>query len=150
MNANEVKNQFLSFLRKNGIVKEYMDNFMNAGRIKSLIELCDNVPTNDIISYSFDWSTSKQGRGFWLHYHKMWSESDKKSFCSKPPDWMMPYSVGHVFSHQELGNLIVSRTSKGLCQGCVFNEKSGCTNGGQYACTPYGRGDGENVIFKKC
>ena len=148
MSPNALKNQLIYFLRLHGILKQYMDNVSSNGNFPSMLELCERVERKYLIAYSFNWNKSKEGKKYWTHYHNIWVKSGNKKFCKKPDSYMMPYSVGQVIKHPTHGDIVAHETDGG-CSGCVFLIGKHCKNDGSYGCTPYGRGDNKNVIFKK-
>lgn len=149
MNANTLKNQFIKFLRAYGILGEFMRNFEEKSAFSSIVEMFDAVKHKDAVKACFKWSETKEGYEFWNRYHQIWSNTNPARFCSKPDDYMVTHPVGAVIKHEELGELVVT-VVKSSCVGCAFYQKNReCTNGKHYACTPYSRGDRNNVIFKK-
>lgn len=148
MNVNGIKNQLVFFLRENGALAEFMTAFEEERKFASIMELCDSVPPRDIFKHCFTWNKTKNGDKFWVRLHRLWSNGSMR-YCDKPDNWMMVYPVGQSFIVEGFGQLEVVESEKSLCHGCVFLKERCCFNKGMYACTPYSRGDGKQVIFVK-
>lgn len=149
MNVNALKNQFISFLRLNGVIEEFFDNFQKAGVFQSISDLCSSVKREEYVLYAFDWAKSKHGKEFWRRISLMWANSDPNRFCDKPDKYMTPFALGEVVKHEVHGDIVATESKDCACVGCVFSTRTLCTNDGTFGCTPYSRGDRYNVIYKK-
>ena len=126
-----------------------MNNMLTQGRFRSINELCRGRDHKVLIIEAFNWVSSNEGEALWKRIHAVWANSYPIKFCTKPDGYMEAYPVGVPITHPVHG-LIVPERCDGRCVGCVFNEGSrDCLNDGNYGCTPFARGDGEQVIYKK-
>lgn len=150
MTPNGLKNQLIWFLRKNGALSEFMREFEEHSQFASVIEMCDAVKWYEIFKYCFTWNNTTNGRSFWARLDKLWVNGNPMSYCDKPDDYMMTYSIGQVIDAGEDGMIEVREAVDCTCKGCVFSVHSvDCGNKHRYSCTPYSRGDAKQVIFKK-
>ena len=71
---------FFKWLKENGVYKRYRANRIeryNANKLYpnkniDIDDIVQNYPTSDIIDYSLNWSSTKEGRSYWRAKHKEW------------------------------------------------------------------------------
>ena len=74
MNPKEIQEVFIRFLKKNHAHTKFITNIQYEYPENTIQEIINRTSYKDLISYSFTWNESPEGRDFWMGIHTKWQE----------------------------------------------------------------------------